>query len=72
MEAEYISVSDAYTEATTQVHLYLDLDFTAQPPLLLNNSTSALSLMNESKVQVYRVINTQYHYIHDILQKGEI
>ena len=74
MKAEYMSLSDASREAITRIHLYSDLDVsTVSPPLLYSDSTSALSLTDESApYQRSKHIDTRYHYIRDILENGEI
>ena len=74
MEAEYMSLSDASREAIARIHLYSDLDVsTVSPPLLYSDSTSALSLTDESApYQRSKHIDTRYHYIRDILENGEI
>ena len=65
MEAEYMSLSDASREAIARIHLYSDLDVsTVSPPLLYSDSTSALSLTDESApYQRSKPIDTRYHYI---------
>ena len=68
-----MSLSDASREAIARIHLYSDLDVTtASSPLLYSDSTSALSLTDESApYQRSKHIDTRYHYIRDTL-KGEI
>src|SRR5438552_8062846 len=54
------------------VHLYFDLDVTtASSPLLYSDSTSALSLTDES-APYPKYIDTRYHYIRDTLEQYEI
>ena len=74
MQSEYMALSDASREAIARVRLYSDLNIsTASPPLLYSDSTSALSLTDESApYQRSKHIDTRYHFIRDILQKGEI
>src|SRR5271168_3179397 len=74
MEAEYMSLSDASREAIVRTRLYSDLEIsTASSPLLYSDSTSALSLTDESApYQRSKHIDTWYHFIRDILEKGEI
>jgi len=74
MEAEYMSLSDASREAIVRTRLYSDLEIsTASSPLLYSDSTSALSLTDESApYQRSKHIDTRYHFIRDILEKGEI
>ena len=73
-EAEYMALSDASREAVARTHLYSDLQITTdQPPLLYSDSTTALLLTDESSpYQRSKHIDTRYHYIRDILEKGEI
>jgi len=74
MQAEYMSLSDASREAIARTRLYSDLEITtASSPLLYSDSTSALSLTDESApYQRAKHIDTRYHFIRDILEKGEI
>ena len=67
-------IGPASGEAIAQVRLYSDLNIsTAPPPLLYSDSTSALSLTDElAPHQRSKHIDTRYHFIRDILQKGEI
>ena len=73
-DAEYMVLSDASREAIARTHLYTDLEITtAQPPLLYSDSMTALFLTDESSpYQRSKHIDTWYHYIRDILKKGEI
>ena len=73
-DAEYMALSDASREAIARIHLYSDLQIvTNQPPLLYSDSITALLLTDESSpYQRSKHIDTRYHYIRDILQKGEI
>jgi len=73
-DAEYMALSDASREAIARIHLYSDLQIvTNQPPLLYSDSITALLLTDESApYQRSKHIDTRYHYIRDILQKGEI
>ena len=69
-----MALSDASREAIARIHLYSDLQIvTDQPPLLYSDSITALLLTDESSpYQRSKHIDTRYHYIRDILQKGEI
>lgn len=73
-DAEYMAVSDASREAITRIHLYTDLQITtAQPPLLYSDSITALLLTDESApYQRSKHIDVRYHFIRDIVKKGEI
>ena len=73
MEAEYMSLSDSSREAIARANLYSDLNINAQPPLIYTDSTTALSLTEESaKYQRAKHIDIRYHYVRDVLQKGQI
>src|SRR5947207_13988776 len=73
-DAEYMALSDASREAIAHIHLYSDLQIiTNRPPLLYSDSITALLLTDESSpYQRSKHIDTRYHYIRDILRKGEI
>jgi hypothetical protein len=73
MEAEYMSLSDSSREAIARANLYCDLNIIAQTPLIYTDSTTALSLTDESaKYQRAKHIDIRYHYVRDVLQKGQI
>jgi len=68
-----MSLSDASREAAARSNLYSDLGITALPPLLYSDSTTALSLTDESApYQRSKHIDVRYHYIRDVLQKDQI
>src|SRR5437016_4070046 len=69
-----MALSDASREAIACIQLYSDLQIvTDRPPLLYSDSITALLLTDESSpYQRSKHIDTRYHYIRDILQKGEI
>ena len=69
-----MALSDASREAVACTDLYSDLQITTdQPPLLYSDSTTAILLTDESSpYQRSKHIDTRYHYIRDILEKGEI
>ena len=67
-------LSDASREAIACIHLYSDLQIvTNRSPLLYSDRITVLLLTDESSLyQRSKHIDTRYHYIRDILQKGEI
>jgi len=73
-DAEYMALSDASREAIARIHLYSDLQIiTNRSSLLYSDSIMVLLLIDESSpYQRSKHIDTRYHYIRDILQKGEI
>jgi len=69
-----MTLSDASREAIAYIHLYSDLQIVInRSSLLYSDSITVLLLTDESSpYQRSKHIDTGYHYIRDILQKGEI
>src|SRR5947207_15927072 len=69
-----MTLSDASREAIAYIHLYSDLQIVInRSSLLYSDSITVLLLTDESApYQRSKHIDTRYHYIRDILQKGEI
>ena len=72
-EAEYIAAAEAATLTTWLQNLITETGITsARPTMHIDNTAAAKMAKSMGATRRRKCIDVRYHYLHDIVQKGEI